>query len=105
VHVTHDPERAWQRIARHAVYEAVTYSAAKPAGEHSAVEVDGETLAEVKNSGVYRVVTPAECVERAEQLGPEGKLVLHPLMGGIPPELGWESLELFAAEVLPKLTR
>jgi hypothetical protein len=87
VHVTHDPERAWQRIARHAVYEAVT------------------TLAEVKNSGVYRVVTPAECVEPAEQLGPEGKLVLHPLMGGIPPELGWESLELFAAEVLPKLTR
>jgi alkanesulfonate monooxygenase SsuD/methylene tetrahydromethanopterin reductase-like flavin-dependent oxidoreductase (luciferase family) len=105
LHVTHDPERAWQQIARHAIYEAVTYSSAKPPGEHSAMEVDGETLAEVKNSGVYRVVTPAECVELAGKLGPSGKLVLHPLMGGLPPELGWESLELFAAEVLPKLTR
>jgi hypothetical protein len=26
-----------------------------------------------------------------------------PLVGGLPPALGWESLELFAAEVMPRL--
>jgi hypothetical protein len=30
-------------------------------------------------------------------------VLLHPLMGGIPPELGWESLELFERQVLPRL--
>jgi hypothetical protein len=32
-----------------------------------------------------------------------GALVFHPLMGGMPAELGWESLELFASKVLPRL--
>jgi hypothetical protein len=46
------------------------------------------------------VVTPEECVALAAEVG---TLVLHPLMGGMPPELGWASLELFAAKVLPRL--
>jgi hypothetical protein len=29
--------------------------------------------------------------------------MLHPLMGGIAPDLAWESLRLFETEVLPKL--
>jgi hypothetical protein len=32
-----------------------------------------------------------------------GTLLFHPLMGGLDPELAWESLELFASAVLPKL--
>ena len=38
-----------------------------------------------------------------DRLGDGGMLSLDPLMGGMPPDLGWESLELFAAEVAPKL--
>jgi hypothetical protein len=30
-------------------------------------------------------------------------VVLHPLMGGLPPEMGWQSLRLFADEVLPRV--
>jgi hypothetical protein len=29
--------------------------------------------------------------------------MLHPLMGGIAPDLAWASLQLFEAEVLPQL--
>ena len=57
-------------------------------------------LDEIKVSGIYRVVTPDECVALAREAG---TLVFHPLMGGMPPELGWESLELFASKVLPRL--
>jgi hypothetical protein len=32
-----------------------------------------------------------------------GSLALHPLCGGIPPEIAWQSLELIAAEVQPAL--
>jgi hypothetical protein len=48
-------------------------------------------------------VTPDECVELAKELGDFGTLILHPLMGGIPPDVAWESLELFERKVLPRL--
>jgi len=32
-----------------------------------------------------------------------GAVVLHPLVGGLDPEIGWESLELVADRVIPAL--
>lgn len=103
LHVTEDPERAWAELAPYAIYEAVTYSSQKPASERSSATVVGTDLDAVRASGVYRVVTPQECVELAMGLEPDQPLVFHPLMGGMPPDLGWRSLGLFAAEVLPRL--
>jgi hypothetical protein len=51
---------------------------------------------------VYKVVTPDECIALADQVGDLGSITLHPLLAGMPPELGWESLELFESEVLPR---
>lgn len=103
LHVTEDPEKAWDEIGRYAVYEAVAYTREKPDSEKSSVTVVGEDLAAIRASGVYRVVTPDECVELAAALEPEQPLLFHPLMGGLPPDIGWASLELFAAKVLPRL--
>jgi len=103
VHVTDDPERAWSEIAPFALYDATTYSSWQTAGQRSQVTTDAATVEELRASGVYAVVTPEECVELARSVGPAGGLVLHPLMAGMPPELGWQSLELFAAKVLPNL--
>jgi hypothetical protein len=33
-----------------------------------------------------------------------GSLMLHPLMGGLDPDLAWESLELIASKVIPRLS-
>ena len=103
VHVTEDPDKAWDQIAPYAMHEATTYASWQQPGQSSEVTVHAESLDELKASGVYRVVTPDECVALADEVGPMGAIVLHPLMGGMPPELGWESLELFASKVLPKL--
>ena len=59
-----------------------------------------ELLEELRSSGVYRVVTPDECMALARE---HGRVILHPLMGGLPPALGWASLELFEQKVLPRL--
>ena len=32
-----------------------------------------------------------------------GRIILHPLMGGMEPALGWESLKLFEEKVLPRI--
>ena len=100
VHVSEDPECDWARIAPPAVYDAATYAAWQPPGQRSQMHVDAPNSESVRRSGVYRVVTPDECVALVKETG---RLVLHPLMGGIPPELGWASLELFAAKVLPRI--
>lgn len=100
VHVSRDPERDWQRVGPHALYDATTYAAWQPPGQRSQVHVEGNTLEDVRRSGVYQVLTPEECVALARE---QGRLVLHPLMGGIPPELAWQSLRLFEREVWPHI--
>jgi len=100
VHVSEDPERDWAHIGPHALYDAQTYDAWQPPGQRSQVHVAARAVEDVRRSGVYRVVTPEECVRLAEETG---QVLLHPLMGGMPPPLGWEGLRTFASKVLPRL--
>ena len=64
------------------------------------MHVEATSAEELRRSGVYRVVTPEECVALARETS---QVLLHPLMGGLPPALAWEGLERFAAQVLPRL--
>lgn len=59
--------------------------------------------AALRAEGVYRIVTPDECLALARQAGGQGSLILHPLCGGMPVDEGWRSLHLFAERVLPGL--
>jgi hypothetical protein len=59
------------------------------------------TVEELRKNNVYVVVTPDECVELVRKYG---ALALHPLCGGISPDVAWESLELVASRVQPALT-
>jgi hypothetical protein len=61
---------------------------------------DAETIESVRASGVYAIVTPDDCVALAKKFG---MLTMHPLMGGIPPELAQESLDQLEQKVLPLL--
>jgi alkanesulfonate monooxygenase SsuD/methylene tetrahydromethanopterin reductase-like flavin-dependent oxidoreductase (luciferase family) len=102
VMVSNDPDQTWSQISRYAEYDAMTYSAWQEDGVVSSWAVPGaQTWEQLRDSGRYAVVTPAECVALAER---DGHIMLHPLMGGIEPELGWESLRLFESGVLPSLS-
>jgi len=100
VHVSEDSERDWKRIAPHALYDAQTYAAWQTPDQRSQVHVDAKAIEDIRTSGVYRVVTPDECVALAQETG---RVILHPLMGGLSPEIGWEGLKLFESKVLPRL--
>jgi alkanesulfonate monooxygenase SsuD/methylene tetrahydromethanopterin reductase-like flavin-dependent oxidoreductase (luciferase family) len=102
VFVAEDPDAAWDEIGPHALFDAQTYEAWQEGPQRSAVDVKGASSWEdVKASGVYQVLTPDECVALAAD--DTGSVLLHPLMGGIPPRLGWQSLHLFERAVLPRL--
>ncbi|MGW0844016.1 LLM class flavin-dependent oxidoreductase [Streptomyces sp. NPDC002787] len=98
LHVAEDPDRAWAEYGDHFLHEARTYASWQSAGIRSAVRSAAATVAELRAEGVYRIVTPDECVA----LGLDN-YVLHPLAGGMPVEEGWRGLRLFAERVLPRL--
>jgi alkanesulfonate monooxygenase SsuD/methylene tetrahydromethanopterin reductase-like flavin-dependent oxidoreductase (luciferase family) len=101
LHVATDPDAAWARIRRYAAHENEAYTrlgASAGSGFRPAPDPD-----ELRASGAYRIVTPKECVELLRGLGPDADVQLHPLVGGLDPEVAWESLHLFYAEVMPQL--
>jgi alkanesulfonate monooxygenase SsuD/methylene tetrahydromethanopterin reductase-like flavin-dependent oxidoreductase (luciferase family) len=100
VHVADDPERAWNDIAPYALYDATSYGSWQTGDHNNVVDIGAETVDDLKASGMWQVVTPDECVELAKRTG---SVALHPLMGGMPPELGWESMQLFVDKVQPRI--
>ncbi|MEU4105721.1 LLM class flavin-dependent oxidoreductase [Streptomyces tanashiensis] len=98
LHLSDDPDRTWAEHGEHFLHEARTYASWQSKNIRSAVRSAATTVAELRAEGVYRIVTPEECLA----LGLES-LVLHPLCGGMPVEEGWRSLRLFCDGVLPRL--
>ena len=103
VHVSDDPDRDWERLAPYILHDANTYAEWQTPEVRSAYAVWAGDLDGIKKSGVYAVVTPDECLALADEVGDLGSVTLHPLLAGMPPELGWESLELFEKDVMPRL--
>jgi alkanesulfonate monooxygenase SsuD/methylene tetrahydromethanopterin reductase-like flavin-dependent oxidoreductase (luciferase family) len=103
VHVSDDPERDWARIGPYALADATAYRSWQQAKTRSIVESGATTIDELRAEGKYKVLTPDECVALLADYGPLDTFVLHPLMGGIDPELSWAGLELFADKVLPQV--
>ncbi|MFJ6898949.1 LLM class flavin-dependent oxidoreductase [Streptomyces hokutonensis] len=98
LHIAEDPDRTWAEYGAHFLHEARTYASWQSGEIRSAVKSGATTVAELRAEGVYRILTPAQCVA----LGLDN-LVLHPLAGGMPVDEGWRSLRLFAERVLPVL--
>ncbi|MEV5974432.1 LLM class flavin-dependent oxidoreductase [Streptomyces sp. NPDC051921] len=101
LHVSEDPDRTWAEYGGHFLHEARTYASWQSKDIRSAVRSTATTVPELRAEGVYRVVTPEECVALGAELD---SLVLHPLCGGMPVEEGWRSVRLFCDAVLPRLT-
>jgi alkanesulfonate monooxygenase SsuD/methylene tetrahydromethanopterin reductase-like flavin-dependent oxidoreductase (luciferase family) len=101
--VAKDPERAWEALGKHMLHDAMTYASWQRPEQRSYQHSRATNVAELRAEGKYRVLTPDQCVEIAKQQGPFSTFVHAPLCGGTPLELGWESLRLYASEVLPRL--
>ncbi len=101
VHVVEDPDRAWAELGHHFWLEASTYDSWQPEGQTSAVHTHADDIEGLRAEGIYRFLTPTEAVEHCEQ---SGALALHPLVGGMPIDSAWESVQLTTDKVLPALS-
>ncbi|MFN2537058.1 MAG: LLM class flavin-dependent oxidoreductase [Mycobacteriales bacterium] len=90
-HLSDDPDADWDRIAPYAMHESNAYArwlAEAGGGIYQAYD-DVDALSA---SGDYRALTPAALAAELHAGGPCAMATFHPLMGGLPPALGWESL-------------
>ncbi len=98
-----DVDAAWEVIGPYVLHEANAYGAwAAAAGANTGYQ-QAANVSELRATGQYQVVTPDDLVRRLREQGDAAFALFHPLMGGIPPEVGWESLRLLEHEVVPRL--
>ena len=95
VFVADDVDRAWEQIGPFMLHDAQMYASwlgdTAAASKSTASTIDALRA----EGGAYRILTPDEAVDHVRA---HGVLALHPLCGGCPPELAWETLELVAGE-------
>lgn len=93
-----DPDAAWEALGPYLLHESNAYGAWAPtAGDAAYQQV--ESIDELRAGDQYRIVTPRQfAAELADD--PLGFARLHPMVGGLPPELAWEQLRLYEEHLL-----
>jgi alkanesulfonate monooxygenase SsuD/methylene tetrahydromethanopterin reductase-like flavin-dependent oxidoreductase (luciferase family) len=104
VMVSADPDATWDAIGPLLLEDATEYASHLTPDMASLQASGAQSIDDLRAEGVYRILTPDQCVELNEELGPFGGITLHPLCGGCDPEIGWESLHLFTEQVMPRIT-
>ena len=101
--VSEDPDAYWDQVAPHLMHETNIYAAWAEEAQVFTPYKHYDSSDDLRASGAYKVYRPAELLAAARDMVKEQPIMFHPLCGGISPDLAWQSLHLFAAEVLPGL--
>lgn len=99
----HDnPDQAWDELGQHFLNEAVEYSSWKTAGVNRPLEFCSDSVEALREEKRYEIITPAQCRERHRERD-DFFAAIHPLIGGMPLERGWDCLRLYSEQVLAPL--
>ncbi len=99
--VADDLDRAWDELGPYLMHDVRSYAALNPGDQHTVSLSFAATAEELRaEDRSHRILTVDQAVELARAGTP---LQLHPLIGGLPPELAWPYLHTVADRVLPAL--
>jgi hypothetical protein len=102
VFVHPNPDIGWQEVGPHMLHDATAYAEwNRNSGRQTVSLSQGKTIDEMKaEKGSYRVVNVAEAVQLVKRWG---RVPLHPLCGGCPPDLAWRYLRRVVDDVMPAM--
>jgi len=100
--VADDLDRAWEELGPYLMHDVTSYAAINQDTGHNASLSFVSTVDELRaEDASHRIVT----VEQAVALVKGGTpLQLHPLIGGLPPDIAWRYLDTVVDEVLPAVS-
>jgi len=101
--VAADPDAYWDKIAAHVQHETNTYAEWAEKAQVFSPYRHYDNTDDLRSSGAYKVYRPQELIDAARDMVSAQPLMFHPVCGGIHPDLAWQSLHLFVAQVLPTL--
>jgi alkanesulfonate monooxygenase SsuD/methylene tetrahydromethanopterin reductase-like flavin-dependent oxidoreductase (luciferase family) len=102
VFVADDVDAAWEELGPHLVHDVTSYAAWNEGDTDTASLSSARTAEELRaEDRTHRVISVEEAVEsvRAGQV-----LALHPLVGGLPPDVAWRYLRTVTDTVVPAAT-
>ena len=97
--VADDVDRAWDELGAYLMHDVTSYAAINRETGHAASLSFVTSVDELRaESASHRIVSVAEAVELVRTGTP---LPLHPLVGGLPPDIAWRYLRTVVDEVMP----
>lgn len=91
VFVADDPDEAWEELGPFLLHDAVTAAAYRHGDDTVASIARADTVSGLRDAGgPYRVLRVAQAADYIRAGKP---LPLHPLCGGVPPDVAWPYLE------------
>lgn len=101
VFVADDVDRAWDEIGEHMLHDVLAYASWNPDNTTSAGISRATSVDELRAEGRSHVILEVdEAVEMARGGMP---LSVHPLIGGLPPDIAWPYLRTVGERVVPAL--
>jgi alkanesulfonate monooxygenase SsuD/methylene tetrahydromethanopterin reductase-like flavin-dependent oxidoreductase (luciferase family) len=93
--VADDVDEAWEVLGPHLVHDAVTAASYRPHDDSVGSITRADNVTALREAGgPYRIFTPEEAADYIRGGRP---LPLHPLCGGIPPDVAWPYLQIAGA--------
>jgi alkanesulfonate monooxygenase SsuD/methylene tetrahydromethanopterin reductase-like flavin-dependent oxidoreductase (luciferase family) len=97
--VADDLDQAWEELGPYLMHDVLAYAAWNEGKEKSASMSHATTAEELRaEAKSHQIVTVEQAVAMVRAGAP---LPLHPLIGGLPPELAWKYLKTVTDEVMP----
>ncbi len=99
--VADDVDRAWDELGHFLLHDARSYAAMNAGRDATASLSFATSIDELRAEGkAHRIVSVNEAIALAQS---GVALPLHPLVGGLPPEIAWRYLRTVTDEVVPAL--
>ena len=99
IFVTDDVDRAWDELGPYLMHDVLSYAAWNEGNDFTASLSFAQTADELRAERRSHLVLE---IDEAVAFVRAGKpLALHPLIGGLPPEIAWRYLETVTEKVLP----
>ena len=95
-----DPEAAWPELGPYFLHETNAYGAWQADANVAATYEPQASVDALRAAGRYRILTPDAYAAELDEAGGPALAVLHPMVGGIPPDLAWRHLRLFEERFL-----
>lgn len=90
-----DVDSAWDELAPYFLHETNAYAVWQEASGVPTPYGRVTDLDELRAIGQYRVLTPDAYRDELAAAGDDQIVVMHPMVGGVPPALAWRHLHLF----------